>query len=379
MRRVVVVQRVVPHYRVPFFEGLRTALADRGVDLVVVRGQPSTEETARGFSGPLPWATEVQNRYWQFGRRSIVWQPCLKHLRSADLVIVEHASRLLVNYPLLAWRRVGGPRVAWWGHGRNFDSDSAHPFSERLKGRLAREADWWFCYTEGSARIVEQSGVPREQLTVVQNAVDTAGVRRARSALSDAQVAATRAELGIGDGPVGVYVGSLYGSKRIPYLIEACDRIRSLLPCFHLVVIGDGPDRSFADAASSSRPWVHVIGARTGEEMVKYGALGSVVLNPGLVGLSVLDAFALGLPMVTCDQPYHSPEIEYLVDGENGLVLPATASEAEYGDSVVALVNDIERLQRLSAGALTSAAQYTVEEMVHRFATGILMSLARAK
>ncbi len=147
-------------------------------------------------------------------------------------------------------------------------------------------------------------------------------------------------ELGIGDGPVGVYVGSLYGTKRIPYLIEACDQIRSKLPDFHLVVIGDGPDRPFLEDAASSRPWLHVMGMRTGAEMVRYAALGSVMLNPGLVGLSVLDAFALGLPMVTCDQPYHSPEIEYLVDGQNGLVLAADTSAAEYGDSVVALVND---------------------------------------
>ena len=100
------------------------------------------------------------------------------------------------------------------------------------------------------------------------------------------------------------------------------------------------------------------------------------MLNPGLVGLSVLDAFALGLPMVTCDLPYHSPEIEYLVDGENGLVLAADTSAAEYGDNVAALMNDSDRLNRLSAGALASAEQYTVEEMVDRFATGILTALA---
>ena len=144
-------------------------------------------------------------------------------------------------------------------------------------------------------------------------------------------------------------------------------------------MIGDGPDRSFLDAAASTRPWVHVLGVRTGAEMVRYAALGSVILNPGLVGLSVLDAFALGIPMVTCDLPYHSPEIEYLIDGRNGVVLEADTSAAEYGDRVVELLRNVDLLEQLSAVARMSADTYTVEEMVDRFAAGILMSLAAAK
>ena len=167
-------------------------------------------------------------------------------------MIVEQASKLLVNYPLLAWRRFGGPRVAWWGHGVNLDGGSASALGEGVKRRLARRADWWFCYTEGTARIVEGLGVPRDRMTVVQNAVDTKEVQRLRSEISEAQLAATRAELGIGSGPVGVYVGSLYNTKRIPFLIEASDQIRSKLPDFHLIVIGDGPDRPFLDAAAST-------------------------------------------------------------------------------------------------------------------------------
>ena len=234
------------------------------------------------------------NRYIRILGRTVIWQPCLKSLRSCDLVVVEQASKLLVNYPLLAWRRFGGPHVAWWGHGVNLDSGSASRLGEDVKRRLARRADWWFCYTEGTARLVEGFGVPRDRMTVVQNAIDTQEIRRYRSEMSDEQLAATRAELGIGDGPVGVYVGSLYTSKRIPYLIEASDQIRGKLPGFHLIVIGDGPDRPFLEGAASTRPWVHVLGMRTGAEMVRYAALGSVILNPGLVGLSVLDAFAAG-------------------------------------------------------------------------------------
>ena len=109
--------------------------------------------------------------------------------------------------------------------------------------------------------------------------------------------------------------------------------------------------------------------------MVRYAALCSVILNPGLVGLSVLDGFALGMPMVTCDLPGHGPEIEYLIDGQNGVVLPADTLAADYGGCVAGLLGDVESLKQLSAGALKSAETYTVEEMVNRFTTGILRAL----
>lgn len=375
MKRVAIVQRVVPHYRVSFYEQLRRALAELGIELSVFTGQPSVQESTKGDSGSLPWGKEVQNRHWSIGGRQLVWQPFLRSVQSYDLVIVEQASRLLANYPLLAWRRFGGPQVAWWGHGVNLDAKSSSMLGEGIKRRVARCADWWFCYSESTARIVEGLGVPRDRMSVVQNAIDTVEIRRNRSDISEEQIAATQAELGVGAGPIGLYVGSLYDTKRIPYLIEASDQIRTRFPDFQLIVIGDGPDRPFLDDAATTRPWVHVLGVRTGAEMVRYAALCSVILNPGLVGLSVLDGFALGLPMVTCDLPGHGPEIEYLIDGQNGVVLPADTLAADYGGCVAGLLGDVESLKQLSAGALKSAETYTVEEMVNRFTTGILRAL----
>ena len=103
-------------------------------------------------------------------------------------------------------------------------------------------------------------------------------------------------------------------SKRLAFSVEATDAIRSEIPDFQLLVIGDGPDRQMVDSAAASRPWLHVLGALKGNPMVDAAVAADLCLNPGLVGLAVLDAFALSLPMVTCDVPYHSPEIEYLVD-----------------------------------------------------------------
>jgi len=374
---VTIVQKTLPHYRVPFFTLLRSALDEHGVTLRLLAGQPDGVTSTRNDAGRLEWCEGYANRYLPMNRRHLIWQPVLRQLRGSDLVIVEQASKLLVNYLLMGWRRLPrGPRLAFWGHGRNLDQVSASRLGEAGKRALADQADWWFCYTEGTANLLESFGVNRHKMTVVQNTADTHSLRRARESLGPAEFTAVRAELCIGDGPIAVSIGSIYPAKRPEYLVEAADHLRQRVPGFELIVIGDGPDRHLLDAAATSRPWVHVLGAVLGEDVARWASPASVLLNPGVVGLTVVDAFALGLPMITCGVPGHGPEIEYLEDGVNGVILSEGIMPQGYATEVADLLNDHNRLQALSQGAWAAAERYTMDEMVWRFADGILEALS---
>jgi glycosyltransferase involved in cell wall biosynthesis len=304
----------------------------------------------------------------------LVWQPCLGELRGAELVIVEQASRLLLNYLLLGWRAVGGPRLGLWGHGLNLDTTSRSRWGEAVKRRLVRRADWWFCYTEGTKALVTSFGMPEDRCTVVQNAIDTSALTAMRAAVTEERHAELRAELGVGNGPVLLWLSSIYPTKRPEFALAAMRALRREMPAVELLVVGDGPQRSVFDAATSEG-WVHTVGVATGQRMVECASLATLIVNPGLVGLTVLDAFALELPMVTCDLDLHSPEYEYLVPEENSVVLPAGASADEYADALVHLLADPGRLERLREGCRRDREAYTVEEMVHRFAEGIMEAL----
>ena len=211
----------------------------------------------------------------------------------------------------------------------------------------------------------------------MQNAVDTKRISELRSLLTEEDLGQLRRELGIGRGPVAIALGSIYPRKRPDYLVEAADTIRAAIPTFELLVIGDGPDRPVIDRAAATRSWIHPVGPLTGPDMVRHAALGSVMLNPGLVGLAVLDAFALGLPVATCDLPFHSPEIEYLVDDVNGTILAEGTSPQAFGNYVARILCDSETVERLRIGAVHTFRTLTIEEMVHRFTTGIVDALGR--
>ena len=374
-KRVVIVYKTLPHYRVDFYNLLRERLGRAGVVLDLVVGQPDSLMGQRNDTAVVDWALQIRNRYISLGKRQVVWQPCIGHVRKADLVIVEQASRLLVNYPLHVARRLGGPKLGLWGHGVNLDSTARSRVGEFAKRLLVKRADWWFCYTEGTKRIVVNSGFSARRATVVQNAIDTTSLQRARAEVAPEAQQELRRRLGIGSGPVCLWLSSIYPTKRPEFMVAAFQEIRRLVPDAELLVVGDGPLRRVFDGAAETQPGVHVVGALFGKEMVEHASLASVIVNPGLVGLTVLDAFALELPMVTCALDLHSPEVEYLVDGENGLILPEDVLPADYGGAVAALLQDRQHLDKLRAGCRMGALRFTVEEMADRFAGGVLAAL----
>jgi len=368
-RRVLIIQRRLTHYRLPFFEGLRTELKGRGAELVLAHGDPTPAEASKRDEGELPWARRLGTTYMLDGR--VCWQPFFALAKDADLVVLTHENKLLCN--LWAQYRLPGVRVALWGHGANLQGVSTS-WRERLKRRTALQADWWFGYTEMSRPLILKSGFPGDRITIVDNAIDTMTLRRQYEEVLPEQLSALRHRLGLNGGRVGVFLGSLYGEKRIDFLLQAAMQIRDRSPGFELVIAGAGPDRAKVEAFCAENVWARYVGPVAGEQKAQLLALARVMLNPGLVGLGVLDSFVCQVPMVTTDCGLHSPEVAYLENGCNGVM--TSDAMAEYVDAVAGLLHDDARHARLVAGCSMSASCYTIDRMVRRFADGIESCLA---
>lgn len=371
-RSVTILQIGLPHYRIPFFEKLRERLTCEGVELNLVVSQGIGNQY---LECGLDWAQTV--RLKNVG--PFILHGRIPGTRDVDLIIAPQETKILINYILHFKRTLGGAKFAYWGHGKNFQASNPGSMAERLKQFTSCRVDWWFAYNDLSARIVQSLGFPEERITSVGNAIDTRSLIERRNALTEAELAAVRAELKLKSSNVAVYTGGLYATKRIDFLLQAAVRIRELIPDFQLIVIGNGPDRHLVTKAASEHSWIHDLGPKNDREKVPYWALSKVLLMPGLVGLVVVDSFALGVPMVTTNYPFHSPEIDYLKNNENGLLVSCGDSTEAYARAVVELLNDSKRLERLRNGSLASAPQHTIEFMVDHFAGGIMDALTSPK
>jgi glycosyltransferase involved in cell wall biosynthesis len=209
----------------------------------------------------------------------------------------------------------------------------------------------------------------------LNNAIDNESFEHDLEALTNTELrSAYEAIDADGSASIGLFCGSLYPDKKLDFLVAAADRIQKRIPGFRLVIVGDGPCRKDVEYHAASRPWLHCVGVRKGKEKAAYFRMADVVLNPGLVGLHVLDSFCAGVPMITTAEARHSPEIAYLCNDVNGLIVGG-AVEA-YAEAVIALLEDHSRLTGLKQRALIDGKKFTLEKMVTHFADGIERCLA---
>lgn len=367
--KVVIIQRRLTHYRVPLFELLRVELASRDILLEVLVGRGTSSEGQKRDSGSLGWSKKIPTHYFAGDR--ICWQPIYRHLGGTDLVIVTQENALLAN--LLLMLRPNKFKLAFWGHGANLQSNKPDGFKERFKRWTTNRVDWWFAYTGMSADLVTATGFPANHVTVLNNSVDTSELRRQKESITDEETFTLRRALGFVDGPVGVFVGSLYAGKRLDFLFATAEAIRREVVDFQLLVVGEGPERDKVRDWCDTHPWAKWAGARFGREKITCLSMAQVMLNPGAVGLGMLDSFVCGVPMLATDCGNHGPEIAYLENGINGM-MTANVQE-DYTGAAVRLLRDPEALSALRAGCAKSAAEYTVEKMARRFADGIEQAL----
>lgn len=369
-RSVVIVQRRLTDYRVPLFERLREDLHEDGIELRLLYGDPAPGELTKRDDADIPWGEKLPTRYF-FGK-NICWQPYLSRVRGADLVIVTQENKLLCNlWPLFGLRPY---RLAFWGHGMNMQASHWAGLQERFKRCTTTRVDWWFAYTGLSEAIIARQGFPAEKITNLENSIDTSALQTHCDAIGAPELEKLRAELNLGDGPTGLFIGSLYPEKRLDFLLDAGAQLAQRLPDFRLIVIGDGPLRGMLDAAASCHAWLRYVGRQEGRDKARFLKIASVIMNPGLVGLGILDALVAGVPLVTTDCGLHSPEIDYLRHGENGFM--TANSMQDYVQAVERVLSDAALMNHLWENRAKPAYRYTIENMAAQFRVGILKALS---
>lgn len=377
MKRVLIIEAQMKQYRLPFYARLYESLRADGLQLRVAYSGPAQEEMGKGDNCDLPSEYGAETKgLWLFGKR-MLYQPLVREIHSADLVISEQANKLVLTHYLLLLSRLGIKRVAFWGHGEN-KQGSASFFVERYRKRTLHWVTWWFAYTASGAEYLRGQGVPRSKITAVQNSVDTRQIqewlqgfdRNARAALRDSLEIPAVAR-------AGIFVGTLQKVKALPFLLEACLRIREEVKDFHLIVLGGGPEEERVRQFAGQHAWVHFTGPKFGEDKARLLGIADVLLLPGAVGLAILDAFAAGLPLVTTSVPIHGPEMEYFEQHGNGVM--TTHDMQAYANAAIRLFLNPRELRVLQEGARNCGQKYSIEAMVENFREGIALCLGGAQ
>jgi glycosyltransferase involved in cell wall biosynthesis len=346
-------------------------LAKHSIELELIYGKNKDTNALKKDEVEIDWAKFIPNKRLKIGKIELLWQPCLKYLKDKDLVIVEEANRLIVNYYLMIGRHFSKYKLAFWGHGRNLQTD-INSLSNKFKYLLINECDWWFAYTKETKYFLLTKNYPENKITIVQNAIDTVNLRKYYSDIKNCEINELKGQLGIKNCITGIYCGAMYPDKRLDFILEACLRVKKEIPDFNMIFIGSGIDSYKISEASKSYDWMHYVGPKFGKERVKYFKISLIQVMPYSVGLGILDSFALETPIITTSNPFHGPEIEYLENGINGFITKDNIDD--YSQNVINILKTRKYLD-LTEGCKSSVKMYTVEKMVENFKNGVLLCL----
>jgi glycosyltransferase involved in cell wall biosynthesis len=347
--RLALQQRVIPAYRVPFFDLLAES-CDGGLTLFA--GQPLLVESI-ATANQLASAEYVptKNRHFRDPQSAmfLCWQEGMidwLEAQDPDALIVEANPRYLSTRQAIRWMKTQRRHVLGWGLGA---PRSGNPIELYFRINFLRSLDGVIAYSRRGANEYRSLGL--RNVFVAYNAVSP----RPR------QVPLERQQK---DTPTVLFVGRLQERKRIDILLRGC---ASLPPALQprLVIIGDGP--AISDLQSLARgvyPQAEFIGAKHGPELAPFFNTADLFALPGTGGLAVQEAMTYGLPVIVAQGDGTQDD---LVRPENGWQVPP-GDQAAFTTTLQKALSDVKLLRQMGAESYRIVAvEINLEAMVEAF------------
>lgn len=121
-------------------------------------------------------------------------------------------------------------------HGNTRAGSLRYRLSRALETNVVKRAHGVVVICDGLAQEIASRGVPSERITTVRNAVNIQDFKVITQADAELQ-----RSLGLGDGPVFGFIGSLYGYEGLDILIQAMPDVLRQHPGASVLLVGGGP------------------------------------------------------------------------------------------------------------------------------------------
>jgi glycosyltransferase involved in cell wall biosynthesis len=366
--KVVVLYRVLSHYRLPIFERLN----DReDIDLTVVHGcdfpgtkimnsrAPHRVASIELKSFPLRLTTSNGLAVAPVSP-GLIWT--LIKLRP-DVIICEGASNLPNNLLAYFYAKLFGVRLVQWGLGeiKGWKKSLLRRTLDGLIEWMERSANACLSYSSRGRLYYESIGVASDRIFVAVNVVDTDNVAKKIAQLDPQQIHADAhadAEF------VVLFVGALNVEKKVDMLIRAFQQLSAHSQVStKLIIVGDGDDRerlqSVANEDRTAR--IEFLG-QVIDGVSRYFLMADIFVLPGLGGLAISEAMAYGVPVIASIGD--GCEVDLLAEG--GGILDEQLDQQRLVEHLTALANDRNLLREMKLKAReTIATRYNVTSYVN--------------
>ena len=347
MKKVVIYQTIVPHYRRPIFD-----IVGRHVDLTLV------------YTGN----TAVPGDNYSLEKISCLHLPKIGAIHGRRLISICRGNDVLISMhgfrsPDIDNIKLFCPhiRTIKWGIGVMASYNTRYDEGNRSQWfvKITNKCDAALFYSDYPRQKYASMGVQKEKMFVANNTVAVEKV--------EIQPARKRNIL---------FLGTLYSQKKVDLLINAYYKaygVNRNLP--DLVIIGDGDQRTILEKQVLEYGLdkkIRFLGQIINDQILKNHFIEALAcISPDQAGLSVLKSMGYGVPFVTSRNAITGGEIFNIHNGVDGIVLDSLDNLCEtildiadnrkkyieYGKSAMDYYN-AERTPEIMAKGFLDAIEY---------------------
>lgn len=374
--KIIIFQRVVPHYRTGFFK----KFSGKYPRTKIIYGQPYNSE-------PIQNADELseniymkkKNYYLEKSGRlfiSNIFSEIIK-LRPDIVISVFNVGNLNI-YILFILKIFFKYKIILWSFGydpaKGFNPDKK--FTDKLRLYLSQKADAVLFYWEQGKNLVAGYSKKTEHYFIAPNTLDTQRQIELKESFDLTGKEKIKEELDVKEKFHFVFVGRLLEDKQIDLLLRAFAIVEKEITDCRLTIIGAGPEADKLKKLSVELYLSKVIIAGEILDEITTGKwiyISDAFVMPGRLGLSVVHTFCYGTPVISMKKEgfFHGEGVGYIKNGVNGfLVKDGDVIEIAEKMKLIISNNELAKVFRQNAfDTIKNSA--SVEKMIEGFERAI--------
>lgn len=218
------------------------------------------------------------------------------------------------------------------------------------------------CISQAIREVLLQHGIPEEKLVVIPSGIDVERFREVKVPKD------FKKQWGIPENRILIgTVASMVGHKDYPTLLHSARLVLNQTQNVHFCFVGDGPEeKSIRVLAETLGLSSHVVftgfQSNVGVFLKSFDIFVLASKKEGL-GTSLLDAQALGIPVVACASG-GIPEI--VIHEKNGLLVPPQ-DPSRLAEAILRLVKDSSLRRRLGKMGSKTVRQFDIRNTVEKY------------
>lgn len=369
------VQRSIPHYRVPLFEKLASE-SEFHWTFYCGRHDEVKNTGLEGSLVGLETKPIAQRTLW----RNFVYQSGIPVNSSVHQALILDYGWTIVSNPLLFARaRSAGIATIGWSKGISQRPDQPKSFMRRQYERASMSlCDTLVVYGQMSRDYFIDLGFDPTRIFVAQNTVDTRTIASRRE-VADREARALAWQLGMDPNrPVVGFLGKISSEKGVDSIVGAFERVRLAGHDAQLLIAGKGPAvpqiEGMIAGSVYRRDIYRLQEVPPGAEAAVFRMM-DIYASFAQAGLGVLEALASGVAIVAT--PEHFPETELLHSGETAFLSSESTIEAFSFALGQALADVHLRHSIAQRGEAVVLARATLESMSGEIRSAVRAALKR--